>query len=187
MGIVGYLNGVLDGDEWGLANRSILRGRIKVSVPEMAQLAASHIGKELAKKFTEARWNGSVHEAAWKIAKSALDSSRPKMMHSDAIPPCMAECAAAMQRGDHLKYNGRFALASFHGKRGMSEDVIVDLYRGLPDFKEYVTRSQIRSITAKGLMPYSCSNMEMHGLCKRNASCGSIKNPLAYRSGVRTD
>ena len=86
-----------------------------------------------------------------------------------------------LEGGEHLTYNGRFTLAAYHGKRGMSHDDITALFENAPDYKESVTRMHVGNILKKGLMPYSCEKMEQYGLCKRHERCGMIKNPLSYK------
>ena len=181
MSLTGYLKCVTKGTEWDLDAHDLSNGTVRVSFLELNVLAANVIRTEIALKFSKVSYDGEIPKDVLSIIADTLGEKKRALVVSGEVPPCMKHCKEVMARGEHLKYNGRLALASFCGKRGMEKDEIVRLFEGSPDFKESVTTSQVSGILDNDLMPYSCEKMEQYGLCKRHDRCGNITNPLSYR------
>ena len=177
----GYLRSIPKDGIWDLSNRHMSHGIIQISFKELNRLASNIIGKELTKNFQRASYNDEIENDAVEIITDALAKNNPNIPNSTAMPPCMLYCQRTLADGEHVPYNGRFALAAFHGKRGMPPDKIAVLFENAPDYKEGVTNMHIGNILDKKLMPYSCDKMEQYGLCKKHERCGAIKNPLSYR------
>ena len=166
--------------KWKLSGRVVSGGRVDVEQDELNELAGSAIRDELVKKFNNIKFEGPASDDAIDAVKKKLSARFVNRGIARGIPPCILHCEMILATGQHLTYNGRFALAAFHGKRGMQPDRIARFFETSPDYNERVTKTQVNGIVGKELMPYSCGTMEQHGLCKRHERCGSIKNPLAY-------
>ena len=156
--VAGYLAYMLKDDpEWKLVNRRVHGGRVNVSMSEVRLML-----------------------------ERMQEPPRPHKAHSSAcmgVPPCMRELMERLRGGIHVPYVGRLALASWAGKAEMAEDDIVELFEGSPDFSERITRDQVRGILQKGLMPANCGRIraESDGVCRPDAGCRRIKNPIRYR------
>ena len=177
----GYLRCIPKDDMWDLTDQNLAHGRVQTSFEDLNKLASIIIGNEVAKKFQKASYHDEIDDDIIEIITDELYKQNPHHLITTAIPPCMFYCQRTLEKGEHLPYNGRFALAAFHGKRGMNPDDITSLFRNVPDYKESVTRMHIGNILDKNLMPYSCDKMEQYGLCKRHERCNEIKNPLSYK------
>ena len=180
--IQGYLRCIPKGDIWDLSKQDLSDGIVKLPFKVITRLASYIIEKELTEKFQKASYNDEIDGNILRIITDELGKHGQTYSNtSSAIPPCMLHCRQVMEGGEHLTYNGRFTLAAYHGKRGMSQDDIAVMFENAPDYKEGVTRMHINNILKKELMPYSCEKMEQYGLCKRHERCGMIKNPLSYK------
>ena len=183
MSVQGFLRSAPNDEMWDLHNHDLADGIIKLPLIMLNRLVSFIIGRELIKNFQKASYDGDINPKIIEKITDTMSENSPNRLHlnSTAIPPCMLYCKQTLENGEHLPYNGRFALAAFHGKRHMPPDDIVTLFENAPDYKEGTTRMHVGNILEKKLMPYSCGKMEQYGLCKRHERCGTIKNPLSYR------
>jgi DNA primase large subunit len=115
-----------------------------------------------------------------KIERSATTITGP--IKYNAFPPCMARIYESLKNGENLSHHQRFAIVAFLGNIGVDKEEIIDMFRGLPDFKEKITRYQVEHILGekgggKKYLPYSCEKMKTIGLCVANCN---VKNPLQY-------
>ncbi len=102
---------------------------------------------------------------------------------SKAFPPCMQRLLNALLSGENLTHHERFALATFLINAGLDLELILDVFRHVPDFNEKIARYQIEHLAGlrgsrKKYMTYNCDTMKTLGICP-GAECG-VKNPLTY-------
>ncbi len=112
----------------------------------------------------------------------------PGRVVPEAYPPCIAEIHAKALRGEHLSHHERFAIATFLLNIGASVDEVVDVFRGMPDFKEKIARYQVEHLAGlKGAgtkyRVYSCEKMKSLGICR--ADCGTRTPLSAYYRNLR--
>ena len=98
---------------------------------------------------------------------------------STEIPPCVEAVIERVRQGVNLSHPERFLLMTFMIHAGKSDDEIVELFRGVPDFDEKKTRYFIQHARKKGYLPYSCQRIEAMNLCPGCPVKGKCRNPLS--------
>ena len=108
----------------------------------------------------------------------------------NAFPPCMRTIMAKISEGVNVSHQARFSLVAFLHRVGMSEEDILKIFSGVPDFKKDLTLYQIRHITGKiSGKEYSvpkCATMRAYGLCVKDTAKDRLCNqpwmthPLLY-------
>jgi DNA primase large subunit len=98
------------------------------------------------------------------------------------FPPCINSIIEALMKGENLSHHQRFALATFLINLGLTQEVIIELFKYSPDFNEKITKYQIEHLqglrgSKKKYTTYNCDTMKVLNMCRY--ACG-IKNPLQY-------
>jgi DNA primase large subunit len=86
-----------------------------------------------------------------------------------ALPPCIKEILAKIDRGVNIPHLARFTLVTFLNQIGMSKDEIMQLFTKAPDFNEKLTEYQVSHIigesSGKEYSAPKCKTMELYSLC----------------------
>ena len=186
----------LRGAPWRLVNRCVDDGRVRLDGDELelftTRAIACYIEADLPVTVPEVTAKRLVdHPAVDAIRDAAGDLTSYATREIDTVvpeefPPCMKALLDAIQQGEHLTHESRFAITAFLTTIGMSTDEIVELYGVNPGFGERITRYQTDHIRnggtdGKGYTPPSCATMVTRGDCvNRDDRCETIGHPLAY-------
>jgi DNA primase large subunit len=110
----------------------------------------------------------------------------PKVVAQTAFPPCIEALYQAFSSGRHLSHVGRFALTSFLINIGMPSDKVIELFKGISDFNERLTRYQVEHIAGERgsrtrYMTPKCDTLKTHGVCANpDRLCQQVRHPMAY-------
>lgn len=169
---------------WKLVNRWLYLGMVYLKDTEIAHIfreAAARRVEEIISSMPKPQASGAIAELAEEAMKHR---PRPKAVaRPSEVPPCVRHQLDLLKNGQNAPHMGRFLVASYFLHAGLSEDEVVDFFRTAPDFNERITRYQIRQISRKGSEGYmvpSCSKLATLGLCYRDETCDSIRNPVQY-------
>ncbi len=109
------------------------------------------------------------------------------VVDTDKFPPCMKKLLGMAKEGVNLPHSGRFALTAFLHLIGMGIDDIVGVFSASPDFKEDLTRYQVKHIAGEisgtEYTPQKCNTLITEGLCyKPDDLCAKpwMNHPLTY-------
>jgi DNA primase large subunit len=82
----------------------------------------------------------------------------------------------------HLLHKERLTLGIYLKSKNYDEEYILDIFRGLSDWDERITKYQLSRLG--NYKCYGCDKMELEGLCKKEndttGRCGRIKNPYNF-------
>ncbi|MBN1169756.1 hypothetical protein JXA56_01920 [Candidatus Micrarchaeota archaeon] len=162
-----------------LINRRIVSGKVEISENEKLRLIEEGIRKHME---DIPRPNDPPEEI--KKAGERLLLELPKHQTRITVkegdhPPCIMKLFESVKKHQNLPHTARWYLATYLIGIGMEEDAIVEIYSGLPDFNEKITRYQISHAKKKGYRVPSCSTIMSYGLCC--AVC-RIGNPLKWHT-----
>lgn len=177
---------------WKLVNRSVKNGRVAVSQREIVRLARHDVIGLLERDVSTARVDrgaaGSLAAAMHAVKRRAHDASSGLSMTAAAAaagtgewPPCVVAAIDSLKRAENLPHHGRLLVAAYLLKAGVPQEQITSLFVSAPDYSESVTRGQVAHIAGVGYTPQSCEKLESLGLCRREAACGTIKNPIQFK------
>ncbi len=154
----------------GLAEQE--RARI---LAEAAKIRFLHLPRIDAPPELQAKAKELVEPLLASLPKVSLAKISQK---AKGFPPCIERILNQLRQHENLSHHARWVLAVFLFHRGYGEEEIVRLFSAVPDFKEQVTRYQVRHIMRRRYMMPSCDSLRSLALCV--AECG-IKNPLQWR------
>jgi len=182
--------------KWKLVNRLMSKGIVYLGIDEAARLLKVEVLKhfELSLNVKDLpAFPPKIAEIAEKIKKLTLErigetemEGFPKEISEKAFPPCVNALYQAFTSGRHLSHVGRFTLTSFLVNIGMPSEKVIELFRGVSDFNERMTRYQVEHIAGeKGsrtrYIPPMCDTLKTHGVCANpDELCRRIHHPLNY-------
>ena len=178
---------------WKLVNRTVQEGRVAVSRRELVRLARSDVFGLIERDVAAARVDrGAARSlaAAMHVVKRRAYNTGGGMSATAAAaaaagtgewPPCVMAAIDSLRRAENLPHHGRLLVAAYLLKAGVPQEEIASLFVNAPDYSEAVTRGQVAHIAGVGYMPQSCEKLESLGLCRREAACGTIKNPIQFK------
>ena len=193
----------LRGKTWKLINQDVDAGYVVLPKDKAIRVLQNVIQRKIETELASMQVNElilrSFKDDLAEI-KKIVDERKEKFKAEDLgrvritrFPPCMYQLLAAVQAGENVSHNGRFALVSFLHNIGMSNDEIYNVFGTVPDFAESKTRYQIEHITGKigstEYTPPECATMKTLGLCPGpDETCLRIRHPLSYyRIKARTE
>jgi len=182
--------------KWKLVNRPLANGNVYLTRNEAARLLSEEIRKHVEQRLNVEdlpAFPPKIAEIAEKIKKLTLErigetemEGFPKEISEKAFPPCVNALYQAFTSGRHLSHVGRFTLTSFLVNIGMPSEKVIELFRGVSDFNERMTRYQVEHIAGeKGsrtrYIPPMCDTLKTHGVCANpDELCRRIHHPLNY-------
>jgi DNA primase large subunit len=183
--------------KWKLINRVHVNGWVRVSPVELARLLQEEVVKRIQESAKrELAGIPQQMQADIDELKAEFLKKRPKLEEFDQIvrareseyPPCINGLLKRAAKGQHMSHVERFTLVTYLLNQGISVDSIVNLFSGMPDFKEDKTRYQVENLTRKRYgenkpyVTYNCASLQTHGVCAGPVDqiCRRIRNPLTY-------
>jgi DNA primase large subunit len=188
---------------WKLVNRILSNGTVYLTRNDVARLLEEEVQRHIERRLAEIElpaFPPTIVEIADRIKKWSLEKigrtemeGIPKVVVQTAFPPCINALYQSFTSGRHLSHVGRFTLTTFLVNIGMSSDKVIELFRGVSDFNERMTRYQVEHIAGeKGsrtkYIPPKCDTLKTHGVCTNpDELCRRIYHPLSYyRIRLRT-
>lgn len=185
----------LRGKSWKLINQVVDSGYVVLAKEKAVRILQNVIQRKIEAELGSMEVNEMIlkgFEGDLAEVKKLVDERKEKFKAEDLgrvritrFPPCMYQLLAAVQAGENVSHNGRFALVSFLHNIGMTNDEIYNVFGTVPDFAESKTRYQIEHITGKisatEYTPPECATMKTFGLCPGpDETCLRIRHPLSY-------
>lgn len=192
---------------WKLCNQILVSGYVLLTNQTFTRLISEKVKLELSSKKLRRidlkelnKGFISVIEGInneWMSFKKRLGIEEVQIsgpVRREAFPPCIRELITKILSGENISHQGRFTVTSFLLNIGMSEDMVLDLFRSAPDFNEKLTKYQIEHIKGTGTgkakySPPSCKTLKTYSLCfNSDVVCEGISHPLKYyqrRKSVR--
>ncbi len=170
--------------KWSLVNRRVEEGMVLLAVHEMVRLLRWDITSTIEAAINEINVTERTAKLVEDYTRKIMEAV-PKQISTNVgesgWPPCIRHAIKYLYGGGNLNHTGRFMLASYLVKAGVSKEVICGHFVPAPDYNERVTSQQVEHIRRGKYIPPSCAKLETLGLCHRNRKCGSIRNPIQYR------
>jgi DNA primase large subunit len=180
---------------WKLVNRVLSQGYVYLSREDFARLLEEEVQARVLEKTSDANITlpdaleqhvSSLRSAVIARAESLSAEDMPRAIVTAAIPPCMKNLLSLLQTSRHISHMGRFAMAAFLLRVGMSEDDLLGMFKSFTDFDERIARYQVEHIAGnrgsrQKYTPPNCSTMQTHGLCVNpDDLCATVRHPLSY-------
>ncbi len=181
--------------DWKLTNRILEEGYVCCDRDEFARLLKEEVEARVLSRLMGSY--GPVPEAiAPRVERiRRLVTARaqmygveeiPKVVLSEAMPPCMKALLSSLSSGKHLSHIARFAVTAFLSNIGVTDEEIVKMFHAQSDFTERIARYQVEHISGRrgGRKKYTapnCKTMKTHGICvNQDEICATISHPLSY-------
>jgi len=84
------------------------------------------------------------------------------------FPPCIKLLLSKVQQSQNLIHNERLFLVFFLNSLKYPIDLIINIFKTLPDFDDKIARYQIEFAIKKGYSPHSCAKLETLGICQKD-------------------
>jgi DNA primase large subunit len=180
---------------WKLVNRVLSQGYVFLSREDFARLLEEEVQGRVLERTSDAnitlpreleRHVSSLRSIIIARAKSLSAEDLPRAVVTHAMPPCMKNLLSLLQTSKHISHMGRFAMAAFLLRVGMSEGELLGMFKSFTDFDERIARYQVEHIAGKRgsrqkYTPPNCGTMQTHGLCVNpDDLCATVRHPLAY-------
>lgn len=174
-------------EKWKLINRHVDNGWVPIRKSELHRLMSGKF-KQLILQSTinvptlPMRLTEAVQRIEAEM-KTKIKERRPVQITAKtttAFPPCIAILHQDSVQGKNVSHEGRFALAAFLLKIGMSDEEVMGVFKAAPDFVKSLAEYQVRHISSKsageGYTPPGCKKMQGNTLCP--VYLGSVFDPL---------
>ncbi len=162
-----------------LINRRIRNGTVEVNKNELLRLIEEGVKKHIEDIPRVKDPPEAIKKAGEElIAELPKHQTKIKVKEGDH-PPCIMKLFESIKKHQNLPHTARWYLATYLIAIGMNEDQITEIYSGLPDFSEKITRYQVAHAMKKGYKVPSCSTIMSYGLCC--AVC-RIGNPIKWHA-----
>ncbi len=181
---------------WKLTNQDLRDGEVYLTkerlIRIMKEAIFSRISEDLPKDVPSSlvdKFSGQVKEVKQKLEESRgeIEDLDLGKVETELFPPCIKKMISLQKEGVNLSHEGRFALTAYLHKVGLSEDEILSMFKGSPDFDEELARYQIEhiigDISSTEYSPPNCSTMKTNGVCyEPDSLCEQewMKHPLTY-------
>ena len=167
-------------EAWRLANRDVRYGFVH-------GLTKKEIVRMILPLATDVLYGTiqSANHSAVSTLENYVSQIRDVMPvhHSVGVsgrPPCVVQAIKYMSHGGNLSHSGRFLVASWLLRAGVSQEEICGYFTGAPDYSDTITKSQVSHIAKSQYMVPSCKKIESVGLCCKDETCRNIINPVQY-------
>ena len=173
--------------EWKLVNRHVENGMVFLTPHETVRLVRRELSGYIGSRIRAANIPPMSKGFEDKVKK--LSGLAKKFVVNTVVsteyPPCIKHAIEVLNNGENLSHSGRFMLATFLLGRGQTIDEIAPLFKNAPDYKEKVTRYQIKQIAGEtgSNTKYSCPSCEKiksNDLCFATPDCDNIINPMQF-------
>jgi DNA primase large subunit len=186
--------------EWKMVLRPMRAGWIPMDDKSVARLCRAALEQRIIADLEEEKKH-PIHDAVREAMQPYVDELAPKLaearehwqtgdfgpINRTAFPPCTQQLFEDMKNGKMIPHHGRFAIASFLGKIGMTAGDVLEYFKEIPNFDAEKSRYQIEHVLGdrgvEGYTPPGCGWMQTNGVCpleKRDNLCFKIKHPLSY-------
>ncbi len=184
----------LNEPRWKLVNRTLKRGYVLLTRPEMATLIKNALETHIEERLRAVGRIGVpdfLKEHVQRL-KQLLETRRwrevklGERLAPELWPPCMQALKQRLLAGEAVSHFGNFTIASFLINIGWTTDEVIQMYSQRGDFDERIARYQVEHIAGqrgsrtKYTVP-RCATLQAHGLCIENGRlCGGVKSPMQY-------
>ena len=180
---------------WKLVNRVLSQGYVFLPREDFARLLEEEVQARILEKTSDTKVTlpeelekhiSSLRSIIIARAQALSAEDMPRAVVTDAIPPCMKNLLSLLQTSKQISHMGRFAMAAFLLRIGMSEDDLLGMFKAFTDFDERIARYQVEHIAGKRgsrqkYTPPNCGTMQTHGLCVNpDDLCATVRHPLSY-------
>ncbi len=116
----------------------------------------------------ESIYNNILNE--WELKKEEFEYSvdirfEKGKEFKDLFPPCIKEIMTKADEGQNLTHIERLYLVFFLHALNFPNEIIIDIFKGLPDFDRKKTEYQVEFAKKKGYTPHSCNTLKSLNLC----------------------
>ncbi|MCR4369117.1 MAG: hypothetical protein NUV67_04390 [archaeon] len=186
MRLTDYLKPSLDETFMKLVNSELEGGKVFLGRNDFARFISLVFSQELQNSLPVETKGAPVRlsDLAARLEKQFAETIRKKYSKSDfgdvapeSFPPCMAKIYSELASGMNANHSARFAMATFLNSIGMGVDGIVSAYSATPNFKEHVTRYQVKTVAEKNYSAPSCDKMRSYNLCVANCP---VTHPVQF-------
>jgi len=162
-----------------LINRRLIHGMVEIKSNEWKRIVQEAARKHIERIPIVKDPPEELKEAGKKILESLPKTENTKLeaIKVEDHPPCVAKLLESLGKHENLPHQARWYLATYFLSLNTSEDDIVKIFSGAPDYSEKVTRYQVAHIKKKGYSVPSCATVLGYGLCVADCRIGS---PLAW-------
>jgi DNA primase large subunit len=162
-----------------LINRRLVQGMVEISRGEWKRLVEEAAKKRMERIPLVKEPAEEIKAAAKKVLDSLpkTDNTKLEALKVEDHPPCIAKLLESLSRHENLPHQARWYLTTYFLGLNTSEDDIVKLFVGAPDYSEKITRYQVAHIKKKGYSIPSCATVLGYGLCV--ADC-RISTPMNW-------
>jgi DNA primase large subunit len=182
-------------DKWKLVNRILLDGEVYLRKNEIVRLLEEEVRKHIEKKLEIQLGSlpSNVLNRLERLKTLVIEKNAetrfeetPKIVVTNAFPPCIGSLYVAAKSGRRVSHIGRFTLTSFLANLGMNIDDITNLFSSSSDFNEKITHYQVSHIAGghgsrTKYVPPQCGTLRTHGICiNMDEICKRVRHPLAY-------
>lgn len=172
---------------WDLSQRTVVSGDVQLTSHETVRMIRAEVGSYIQTKIRKSpkptmykNFEGPVAELT-KLAKRFFTAP---VETSGKYPPCITRVIETLERGENVPHSGRFMLATYLLKRGLSVEDVAALFRNAPDYNERITMYQVNNLATGGAEDgYNCPSCEKirdRDLCFPDNECRGIFTPLHY-------
>lgn len=188
--VVDFLSAETGSDVLKLVNQRVEKGRVFLNEERFSRFLSGRVFTEIVRSLPVSIEGipESIKREALFLGDEFTQKQRAKFksisgkLRVELFPPCMEKLYADLLQGKNLSHLARFDLTTFLNAVGMPEDGIIKAFGNAPNYKERVTRYQVKKILrggrmGKGYSPASCAKMRSHALCI--AQC-NVKHPAQF-------
>ncbi len=180
---------------WKLVNRVLSQGYVFLPREDFARLLEEEVQIRVLEKTSDTNFTlpeelekhvSSLRSKIVARAQTLSAEDMPRAVVTDAIPPCMKNLLSLLQTSKQISHMGRFAMAAFLLRIGISENDLLGMFKAFTDFDERIARYQVEHIAGKRgsrqkYTPPNCGTMQTHGLCVNpDDLCATVRHPLSY-------
>jgi DNA primase large subunit len=174
-----YLKYSFRSQHYRLINRKIFNGFVEVKEEETGRLIEEGVRRHIENIPLVKDPPEAMKKAGKKILEELPKTQTTITVKKGDHPPCIMKLLEEVKKHENLPHHARWFLGTYMFSINMSDEAIMSLYTGLPDFSEKVTKYQVQHIRKIGYKVPSCSTVMSYGLCC--AVC-RVGNPLKWHN-----
>lgn len=174
--------------KWKLVNQAVHKGRVILDGDKLARLVRAELQTIIEERIQAMKLVKPSPSLIVEFGDALRKNLQPKFEHRIMMvteyPPCIKHAIEAFNKGENVPHVGRVLLAGYMVAIGKTEDEVVDMFRNAPDFKESVTRYQVKYLIKQKendkFGVYGCEKLKSNNWCWSDNGCSMIKNPMQY-------